>query len=145
MACNQSNCVSILKFSFLWLIVSLHILLWTYWPLVFIFLGLNVITFEYFFFCLFTCLSLINSICVCVLSRVWLVAAPWTIAYQAPLSMEFSRQEYWSGFSFPSPGDLPDPGMERVSQASAGMFFYQWSRLESPNVDKKDSYNSPWY
>ena len=37
--------------------------------------------------------------------------------------MEFSRQEYWSGFSFPSPGDLPDPGMERVSQASAGMFF----------------------
>ena len=36
----------------------------------------------------------------------------WTIAYQAPMSMGFSRQEYWSGLPFPSPGDLPDPGME---------------------------------
>ena len=36
--------------------------------------------------------------------------SPWTIAHQAPLSMEFSRQEYWSGLPFPSPGDLPDPG-----------------------------------
>ena len=37
---------------------------------------------------------------------------PWTVAYKAPLSMEFSRQEYWSGLPFPSPGDLPDPGIE---------------------------------
>ena len=37
---------------------------------------------------------------------------PWTVAYQASLSMEFSRQEYWSGLPFPSPGDLPDPGIE---------------------------------
>ena len=37
---------------------------------------------------------------------------PWTLALQAPLSMEFSRQEYWSGLPFPSPGDLPDPGMK---------------------------------
>ena len=37
---------------------------------------------------------------------------PWTIACQAPLSMEFPRQEYWSGLPFPSPGDLPDPGIE---------------------------------
>ena len=36
----------------------------------------------------------------------------WTVAHQAPLSMEFSRQEYWSGLPFPSPGDLPDPGIE---------------------------------
>ena len=36
-------------------------------------------------------------------------ATPWTVAYQAPLSMEFSRQEYWSGLPFPSPGDLPNP------------------------------------
>ena len=36
----------------------------------------------------------------------------WTVAYQAPLSMGFSRQEYWSGLPFPSPGDLPDPGIE---------------------------------
>jgi len=42
---------------------------------------------------------------------------PWTIACQAPLSMEFSRQEYWSGLPFPSPGDLPDPGIEHRSPA----------------------------
>ena len=41
-------------------------------------------------------------------------ATPWTVAHQAPLSVEFSRQEYWSGLPFPSPGDLPDPGIEHV-------------------------------
>ena len=46
------------------------------------------------------------------LSCVGLFATPWTIAHQAPVSMEFSRQEYWSGLPFPSPGDLPDPGIE---------------------------------
>ena len=45
------------------------------------------------------------------LSRVRLFATA-SVAYQAPLSMEFSRQEYWSGLPFPSPGDLPDPGVE---------------------------------
>ena len=50
----------------------------------------------------------------------------WTVARQAPLSMEFSRQEYWSGLTFSSPGDLPDPGTEPMSPASpalAGGFF----------------------
>ena len=47
-----------------------------------------------------------------LLSRVRLFANPWTIACQALLSMEFYRQEYWSGLPFPSPGDLPDPGIE---------------------------------
>ena len=51
------------------------------------------------------------------LSRVQLFATPWTVAYQAPLSMGFSRQEYWSGLPFPSPGDLPDPGIEPRSPA----------------------------
>ena len=46
------------------------------------------------------------------LSRVRLFATPWTVAYQAPQSMEFSRQEYWSGLPFPSPGDLPNPGIK---------------------------------
>ena len=50
--------------------------------------------------------------CVCVLSCVKLFATPWTIARQAPPSMGFSRQEYWSGLPFASPGDLPDPGIE---------------------------------
>ena len=44
-------------------------------------------------------------------------ATPWTVAHQAPLSMGFSRQEYWSGVPFPSPGDLPDPGFEPRSPA----------------------------
>ena len=45
------------------------------------------------------------------LSHVRLFATPWTVAYQAPLSMGFSRQEYWSGLPFPSPGDLPTQGL----------------------------------
>ena len=51
------------------------------------------------------------------LSHVQLFATPWTVAHQAPLSMEFSSQEYWSGFPFPSPGLLPDPGIEPGSPA----------------------------
>ena len=51
------------------------------------------------------------------LSHVRLFATPYTIAHQAPLSMEFSRQEYWSGLPFPSPGDLPGPGIKPRSPA----------------------------
>ena len=46
------------------------------------------------------------------LSRVRLLATPWTIVYQDPQSMGFSKQEYWSGLTFPSPGDLPNPGIK---------------------------------
>ena len=46
------------------------------------------------------------------LSRVRLFATPWTVAHQAPLSMAFSRQEYWNGLPFPSPGDIADPGIK---------------------------------
>ena len=46
------------------------------------------------------------------LSRGRLFVTPWTVACQAPPSMGFSRQEYWSGLPFPSPGDLPNPGIE---------------------------------
>ena len=52
-----------------------------------------------------------------LLSRVQLFAIPWTVVYQASLSMGFFRQEYWSGLPFPSPGDLSDPGIERKSPA----------------------------
>ena len=51
------------------------------------------------------------------LSPVRLFATPWTVVYQAPLSMGFSRQECWSGLPFPSPEDLPDPGIESGSPA----------------------------
>ena len=60
-------------------------------------------------------------LCACVLSRfscVQLFATPWTGAHQAPLSMGFSRQEYWSGLLYPPPGDLPDPGIKPRSPAS---------------------------
>ena len=65
----------------------------------------------------------------CVLSHfchVWLCATLWTIACQAPLSMGFSRQEYWSGLPWPPPADLPNPGIKPASLASpalAGKFF----------------------
>ena len=58
-----------------------------------------------------------SEITVKLLSHVWLFATPWTVAYQAPQSMEFSRQEYWSGLPFPSPGNLPNPGIEPGSPA----------------------------
>ena len=53
-----------------------------------------------------------------LLSRVQLFATPWTVAHQTPPSVEFSRQEYWSGLPFPSPGDLPDQRIELGSSAS---------------------------
>ena len=61
-----------------------------------------------------------------MVSCVWLSATSWTVAGQAPLSVGFYRQEYWSGLPFPSPGDLPDPEIKLasfVSPALAGGFF----------------------
>ena len=52
---------------------------------------------------------------LCCFSHVWLFGTPWTVARQAPLSMGFSRQEYWSGLPCPPPGDLPVPGIEPAS------------------------------
>ena len=63
------------------------------------------------------CIHMCMKVKVKSLTRVRLFATPWTVAYQAPLSMRFSRQEYWSGLPFPSPGDLPDPGIEPGSPA----------------------------
>jgi len=70
---------------------------------------------------------------VCVLlSRVLLFATPWTVACQAPLSMEFSRQEYWSGLPFPSPGDLPDLEIKLRFLLHCRQILYHLSHLESP-------------
>ena len=57
----------------------------------------------------------------CVLSRVQLFVTLWTVACQAPLFMEFSRQDYWSELPFPPPGDLPDPGIKPVSPLSPAL------------------------
>ena len=65
-------------------------------------------------------------LCVCVCPVMSNSATPWTVARQAALSMEFSRQEYWSGLPFPTPEDLPDPGIKPKSLASpslAGRLF----------------------
>ena len=61
------------------------------------------------------------------LSRVRLLATPWTVACQAPLSMELSRQEYWTGLPFPSPGDLPNLGTEPTS-----LSFLHWQADSLP-------------
>ena len=71
-------------------------------------------------------------LCVCLLSHVRLFVTPWTVACQAPLSIGFPRQEYWSGLSFPSPGDLTEPGSPALQaeslpsepQGSKLLFFF---------------------
>ena len=69
-----------------------------------------------------------------MLNCVRFFAAPWAVAHKAPLPMEFSRQENWSGLPFPTPGDLPDPGIEPASPASpalAGGFFTSSATCET--------------
>ena len=74
-----------------------------------------------------------NMMVWCVLSHVWLFAILWTVAHQASLCMGYFRQEYWSGLSFPPPGDLPNPGIEPVSSASPTLQVA--SLIEKTNVD----------
>ena len=72
---------------------------------------------------------LIVLCCVGSFSRVPLFVTPWTVACQAPLSMRFPKQEYWSGLPFPSPGHLPNPGIKLESPmlpALTGAFFTAW-------------------
>ena len=81
-----------------------------------------------------------------LLSYMRLFVIPWTVAYQAPLSREFSRQEYWSELPFPIPGDLPDPGTEPPSLMSPALAGANgkphWCHLGSPSLhtieDKKN-------
>ena len=84
-------------------------------------------------FCVCVCVCV--CVCLCVLSLSQLCPTLWTVACQAPLSMEFSRQEYWSRLSFPTPGDLPNPGMEtHISCASCigRWILYHWVTWEAP-------------
>ena len=79
---------------------------------------------------LFTCCAVLSRF-----SRVWLFETWQTVALQTPLSMRFSRQEYWSGLPCPPPGDLPDPGIEPMSLMSpalAGGFFTTSATWEAP-------------
>ena len=63
---------------------------------------------------------------------------PWTVTHQAPLSMGFPRQEYWSGLLFSPLGDLPHPGIEPMSLALAGGFFTSEPRGKPPEKQRKD-------
>ena len=80
----------------------------------------------------------INACCL-VVSNSFVI--PWTVAHQAPLSVEFSRQEYWSGLPFSSPGDLPDPEIKPTSlksRALAGGFFstsYIWEPANAKGLN----------
>ena len=65
------------------------------------------------------------------LSRVWLLATPWTAAHQAPPSMGFSGQQYWSGVPLPSPEPLPDPGIKPASPVSGRRILYHWATWEA--------------
>ena len=74
-----------------------------------------------------------------VLSRVRLFVTPWTVAHQAPLPIEFSRQEYWSGLPFPSPGELPKPGIEPTCPTSPSLA----GRYNVYKIDSPEKHTSP--
>ena len=77
--------------------------------------------------------NVIKSFACCSVAHLCppLLRPSWTAAHQAPLSMEFSQQEHWSGLPFPFPGDLPNPGIEPASPALAGRFFGAWEAPSS--------------
>ena len=81
------------------------------------------------------------NIHACMLSPVQLLVTPWTAAHQTLLSIAFSRQEYWSGLPFPSPRDLPNPGIEPASPASASKFFI----TEPPGKPRQTFRQSQFY
>ena len=62
---------------------------------------------------------------LCLVTPVQLFVTPWTMVHQIPLSMGFPRQEYWSGLSFPSPGDLPNPWIEPMSSVDSLLLSHQ--------------------
>ena len=82
--------------------------------------------------CVCVCMHACTWAHMCMLSCVRLFVTPWIVAQQAPLFMEFSRQKYWIWLPFPSPGDLPNSGIKRLSLASAlaGGFFTSWITRE---------------
>ena len=76
--------------------------------------------------------GLISTLCCAVLSHVWLFEIPWTVACRAPLSMGFSRQEYYSGLPFPSPGDLPDlQNCVSCISCIGRQILYHWATWEA--------------
>ena len=83
------------------------------------------------------CVGVYLCVCVCALSQVQLFVTPW-INCSPPLSMGFSRQEYWSGFPCPPPGDLPNPGIK--PRYPAGEFFTVWATREAQALPPNQSF-----
>ena len=80
--------------------------------------------------------------CTCMLSHVWLFVTPWTVAHQVPLSVEFSRQEYWSRLPFPSPGDLPNSEVACPCISCIGRWvFNHWATMDAAFWALKGSKN----
>ena len=71
---------------------------------------------------------------------VWVFPTPWTVAHQAPLSMGYSRQEYWSGLPFPPPGDLPNPGIKPMCPA---LSIFTSEPPGTPNITQKINKSEP--
>ena len=78
---------------------------------------------------------------MCVCSIVSDSATPWTVAHQAPLSMEFSRQEYWNGLPFPPPGDVLGPG---IAPVSAALLHWQVDSPLTPLLPHSHSVSRFW-
>ena len=100
-------------------------------------IAISVILDFFFFFIDFQRASL--------LSHVQLFVTPWTIAHQIPLAMGFSRQEYWSWLPFPSPRDLPDPGIKPTSPASPALKGTTWEGQEWVSGETQDDVNPGLY
>ena len=94
----------------------------------------------------FMFLGKVLLICVCgLLSHDWFFLTPWTLAHQAPLSMGFFSQEYWSGLPFPPPGDLAGPGIGPTSPALAGRFFTNCTACVSDIPGKRTGITHPHF
>ena len=121
----------------IYIYIHTHIYVYTYiytHIYVYTYIYTHIYVYTYVYIHTYVCIYVLFQIllpykllcCLCVISCVQLFATPWTVAHQAPLSMGFSRQEYWSGLPFPAPGDLSDSGIKPGSPASpslAGGFF----------------------
>ena len=90
-------------------------------------MSLSVYSLEFANLSVYVCVCVCVYLCLCwSLSCVQLFSTPWIVTCQASLFVEFSRQEYWSGYPFPTPGDLLDPGL-----LPAGRFFTIWATMQA--------------
>ena len=111
-------CVCVYIYTHMCIYVHIHIC-------VHIYIHTHTYTPMYMYTHIYCCGCLVTKSCPTLVT-------PWFIAHQAPLPMGFPRQEYWSGLPFPSPGDLPSPGIEPASPALTGGFSTNSTTWEAP-------------